>query len=611
MNSWLKSKWIAAATSALAIARVAGAQPADDQLIGIWASETVFGPNVHGELTVVREGADWRAALSGTELHSARYSPAFVFPGTRALFNGSLSEDESAINGFWFQPSSVTAERPDPVGSRQAFATPVVLQRVNSGMWHGTVRPLEERFSLYLRIYQDAEGLLFGAFRNPDFNSNGGSSLFQVTHKGDSVLLTARPDETQPEIRYSATLVRSPDRLQLLWPDVGRVLELTRRAPEQAPGFFPRPPGGAPYSYQVPPNTGDGWATARASEVGIDEAVLERLVQKLIDADPSVRRPSLIHSMLVARRGKLILEEYFFGFDRARPHDMRSAGKTFASVMLGAVMMSGAKIAPETKVYELLAGMGPFANPDPRKARITLAHLMTHTAGFACNDNDDASPGNENTLQSQSAQPDWWKYTLDLPMAHEPGIRYAYCSANMNLMGAALTTATGTNLPELFERTIARPLQFGPYHWNLMPTNAGYLGGGSWLRPRDLLKIGQVYLDGGLWKGRRIVDASWVVRSTAPHMQISPETTGLTEEQFGDAYFGGDDAYAWHLNGVRSGDRTISAYAATGNGGQVLLVIPEFDLTVVFTGGNYRQGGILGRWGDQIVGGEIIPAIRR
>ena len=594
---------------------IAAALPAatDDSLAGIWASETTFGPALRGELTVAREGSSWRATISNaeTKFQAASDTVRFAFPGHLGRFRGTLSSRGQTITGFWIQAQGTTEERPDPVGSRQAFATPLVLQRAGRNVWRGMVRPLDQRFSLYLKVYRDADGVLVGAFRNPDFNSNGGASLFRVAQEGEKVLLTARPDETLPEIRHSATLVHSPDRLQIFWPDVGRVLDLARRTPEQAPHFFPRPPGEPPYAYRKPPVTGDGWATARASEAGIDESVLTRVVQKLIAADPAARRPSLIHSLLVARRGKLVLEEYFFGYDRDTPHDTRSAGKTFASVMLGAAMMNGTKIAPETKLYDLVAGMGPFANPDPRKSQITLAHLMTHTAGFACDDNDESSPGNENTMQIQTREPDWWKFTLDLPMAHNPGSRYAYCSANMNLMGAALTTATRTWLPELFDRTVARPLQFGPHYWNLMPTDEGYLGGGSWLRPRDLLKIGQAYLDGGVWRGRRIVDASWVTRSTAPHMHISPATTGLSAEQFSDSYIEADDAYAWHLSEVRSGERTYRGYTATGNGGQILLVVPEFDLVAVFTGGNYRQGGIWLRWPGEIVGGEIIPAILR
>lgn len=237
-----------------------------------------------------------------------------------------------------------------------------------------------------------------------------------------------------------------------------------------------------------------------------------------------------------------------------------------------------------------------------------LAHLMTHTSGLACDENDDQSPGNEDTLQNQSAEPDWWKFTLDLPMAHEPGVRYAYCSANMNLVGGALTTATGTWLPEFFDRAVARPLGFGRYYRNLTPTDDGYLGGGAFLRPRDLLKVGQAYLDGGVWRGRRIVDEDWIAASTAPRVRITPETTGLSEEEFGDSYGGGEDAYAWHLGAIRSGERVYRTYDANDNGGQLLIVAPEADL-VVFTGGNYRQGGIWSRWRDGIVGAPVASRL--
>ncbi len=583
----------------------------DDDLIGIWSFETTFGRGLKGDLAVTRDGSAWRATLAGAEASFpvSGSDVRLAFPGDLGRFRGVLAGDRQAIEGFWIRPGVIEDPR-FPGGSSQPFATPLTLKTAGEDTWRGVVAPLEDSMTLYLRIFRDEGSMLLAAFRNPDQHSHGGAMQYRVTREGKTVRFSAGTDPAAPEIVHEATLVRA-DALQILWPDLHRTIELTRRTSSQAAAFFPRPRDAPPYVYSRPPVTDDGWATARAGEVGIDEEALTRLVRRLAAADPSIRRPSLIHSLLVARRGKLVLEEYFHGFHRDQPHDTRSAGKTFASVMMGAAMMRGAKVAPETGVYDLLAGMGPFANPDPRKSRITLAHLMTHTSGLACNDYDDESPGNENTMQAQRQQPDWWKYTLDLPMAHEPGTRYAYCSANMNLMGGALTTATGTWLPEFFHRTVARPLQFGPYHWNLLPTDEGYLGGGAWLRPRDLLKIGQVHLDGGTWRGERIVDASWVARSTASHFHISPATTGLDAEQFGDFYGEGDDAYAWHLGGVRSGERAYPGYAATGNGGQILLVVPELELTVVFTGGNYRQGGIWSRWGDEIVGGEIIPAMKR
>ena len=587
----------------------AGAQHTDDPLAGVWSVQLISTAGLRGPLTVTRQRAAWSASLSGTrtDFRAIGNDVRFAF-GSGGSFRGVLTDGGKSIEGFWIQP---TGRASDPGGPRQAFASPLVLNRAGYNSWSGTVVPLDTRITLYLKIFRDIDGSLLAAFRNPEMNSHGNAPQFHVVQNADTVLFTARPDPTQPEIRLSATLAHSPDRLQLLWPDLGRTVAFVRRSPTEAAAFYARPPGAPVYVYQRPQVTGDGWQTARARDVGMDEAMLAKLVQQLIDSDPAARRPTLIHSLLIAHRGKLVLDEYFFGFDRSQPHDLRSAAKTFASVMLGSAMMHRSHLAPETPVYALLAGMGPFANPDPRKSRITIAQLMTHTSGLACDDNDDKSPGNEDTMQSQTQQPDWWKYTLDLPVAHDPGTRYAYCSAGINLVGAALTTGTATWLPALFDREIARPLQFGPYYWNLMPDGEGYMGGGAYVRPRDLLKLGQAYLDGGTWRGHRIVDTTWVGRSTAEKIDVTEATTGLSSSQFPNYYFRGSDGFAWHLSTLQSRGRSYRDYAATGNGGQLLIVVPDLDLAIVFTAGNYMQGGIWNHFRDQLVPDEIIPAVRR
>jgi len=585
----------------------------DDALVGFWAYETKFDSGPAGDLIVVRQRGEWRASIANLEAKtkSQPNDVRFDFAG-KGEFRGRVNAKGDTIDGFWIRPVGVTESSGlrDPSGTGQKFASPVVLRRSSSNSWTGAVRPLERTFTLYLKMFRNADGSLAAAFRNPEANSIGGTTLFRVGREGDSLVFTAGSDPAKPTIRLPASLLSSPDRLRIAWSDIGGTIELSRQSATSAARFFPRPPGEPKYVYNKPPDTGDGWLTARAADTGLDEEPLARLIQRLSEADPAIRRPGLMHSILVAHRGKLVLEEYFFGFDRDKQHDSRSAGKTFASVMLGAAMREKMPIGPESKIYDLVSAMGPFANPNPRKSQITLAHLMTHTSGLACNDNDENSPGGEGRMQSQSQQPNWWKYTLDLPMANEPGTRYAYCSAGMNLVGAGLTAATRTWLPELFDRTVARPLQFGTYYWNLMPNGEGYQGGGAYLRPRDLLKLGQVYLDGGVWNGRRIVDASWVKESTVSHIKISPLTTGLSAEEFGNYYGEGEDGFAWHLSQMRVADRTYRTYAATGNGGQVLIVIPDAELVVLFTGGNYGQGGIWSRWAGEIIPKEIIPAIR-
>ncbi|MGH7724563.1 MAG: serine hydrolase domain-containing protein [Candidatus Eiseniibacteriota bacterium] len=605
---------IALAIAGITLTQAWGQEPGasrdtEDFLLGVWTFDTTFATGPSGSLTVTRKGSTWRAEISRVEATSevSGREVRFTFPDEFGRFRGELAQDGRTLEGLWIRPG-VTSDPRYPGGSSQPFATPLSFTPVGRDEWRAEVRPLADSIAVHLRVFRDEKGTLVGTFRNPDQGSLGGAMRFQVTREGTTVRFRYRDSPSDPEMAIDATLV-SDRVLRVFWPRLKRLVDFKRGRAAVASTFFPRPPDDPLYRYRQPPATGDGWTTARAREVGIDEDSLTQVVRRIIANDPSSNRPSLIHSFLVARRGKLVLEEYFFGWERDRPHDMRSAGKTFSSVMMGAVRMQGVKISPETRVFDLLAAGGPYANPDPRKERITLAHLMTHSAGLALDDNNDDSPGNENTMQAQREQPDWWKYTLDLPMAHAPGERYAYGSANTNLMGAALTTATRTWLPRLFEVAVARPLQFGPWHWNLMPNDEGYLGGGAWLRPRDLLKVGQAYLDGGVWNGKPIVDSTWVRESTAPRFHISPATTGLAPEEFSNAYSEADEAYAWHLGKLKSGNREYPLYNASGNGGQILMVVPELELVFVFTGGNFAQGCIWTRWPSTYVGEGILPAM--
>jgi len=593
---------VAAAVLLSFLAGRAQAAATDDAMIGLWSSRTL-APALQGKLILVRRGTTWRATLRGRQqqVTADGRSIHFEFPG--GGFRGALAGRD--VRGFWLQSFGLGQ------GGDQRFASPLLLHRTAFGVWQGTVRPLKDSFTLFAKIDRDDKGQLTAAIRNPELNFTAGAGRYQVSRQDDELLFRVGPEGATPKLYLKATVLHAPKRLKMELPDLGLTLELARQPPTQAGDFFSRPPGDAPYLYRRPPKLNDGWDTARARATGMDEAVLQQLIRRLSGLDPTAGRAPLIHSLLVAHHGKLVLEEYFHGFGRDQPHDTRSASKTFVSVMLGAAMQDGVPISPASRVYSVMSGLGPFAHPDPRKADIDLAQLLTHSSGLACDDNDEESPGAEDAMQSQKGQPNWVKYALDLPIASEPGTRYAYCSAGINLAAGVLSAATRTWLPELFDRTIARPLQFGPYYWDLDPAGEGYGGGGAYLRSRDLLKLGQAYLDGGVWHGRRIVPAQWVKLSTAPHININPTTTGLNEQHFANAYFAGQDGYAWHLGTFRVGGIDYANYAATGNGGQLLIVVPALELAIVFTAGNYGQGGIWNRFRTQIVPDEIIPAINR
>ncbi|HEV2037659.1 MAG TPA: serine hydrolase [Candidatus Eremiobacteraceae bacterium] len=218
-----------------------------------------------------------------------------------------------------------------------------------------------------------------------------------------------------------------------------------------------------------------------------------------------------------------------------------------------------------------------------------MADLMTMSSGYACDDNDDASPGNEDTMESQKAQPDWYKYTLALPMMASPGTRAVYCSADINLLGGIVTKVTNAWLPDYFYDTFAEPMHFGQYGMWLTPPplNNAYMAGGDYFLPRDFLKFGQLFLDRGRWNGKQIIDNAWLEASAKPRSSLNRQ---------------GDYGYGWHLYSYSVRGRTIKAISAGGNGGQLLFVFPQLDMTVMLTAANYGQYPV---WQKFIT--ELIP----
>jgi CubicO group peptidase (beta-lactamase class C family) len=138
---------------------------------------------------------------------------------------------------------------------------------------------------------------------------------------------------------------------------------------------------------------------------------------------------------------------------------------------------------------------------------------------------------------------------------------------------------------------VARPLQFGRYAINLMPDGQAYSAGGMFLRPRDFLKLGQLYLSGGVWNGRRIVSQTWVRASTS-HQVDRPD--------------GSSDGFGWHRHSLTVDGTRFDTFEASGNGGQIVLVVPALDLVVAVTAGNYGESAV---W--QRLRSELVVAVMR
>ncbi|WP_052574525.1 serine hydrolase domain-containing protein [Gemmatimonas aurantiaca] len=563
------------------ISHTSGAQPSaarvGDDLLGLWGAEPVLGPQVRGGLTLERRGQTWSLRVAGFEVSATQQGDSVVMAlpggqGTLKVWPRTAGDRVPEV--FWVQPPGLNA----------SYATPVHLRQARANQWRGLVAPVPEPFSLYLMVTRAADATLRGTFRNPEANWPGRTQSYGVSRSGDHVVFThprtGKVQWTQPYDSARRTIAF----------DFGAPIVLSPRTREQAVGFVTRSPSLAPYVYRTPADMNDGWTTVHATRTQMDTSALQSIVQSLVAVDPLSETEPRVHALLVARDGRLVLDEYFRGYDAEMMHDLRSASKTMTSIMAGAAMQRGATLnGAAMQRGATLNGAALSANTPVGRAGITLGHLLSHSAGLACNDDDNTSPGNEDTMQSQQVQNDWYAFFMALPRLTTPGSTYSYCSAGINMAGDVIGRTTGQWLPRLFESALARPMAFGDYGINLMPTGEAYSGGGMRIRPRDLLKFGQLYLNGGLWRGVRLVPASWVKTSTA-YVISRPD--------------GSDDGYGWHRYVIAARGRSFQTYQAGGNGGQFLVVVPELRLTMVVTAGNYGQYDIWSKIREQ-----LVPAI--
>jgi hypothetical protein len=218
----------------------------------LWVGDTTYGPRARGELVIDRSSA--HIAGLTAQVRRAGDSVMATFPDSQGAFRGVRARDGS-IAGFWIQPRGLV--------SRVAYATAVTLRRDGADGWRGDVRPLDEHFTLYMRMVADS-GV---TFRVPERNYLGGQGYarYFLQHDGDSLRFV---DTTHTFDAFSGRM--AGDHIVLHWPGVQVPVTLHPASGAQIANYYPRPPG-AKYAYQSPVADGDGWRVARAADVGMDE----------------------------------------------------------------------------------------------------------------------------------------------------------------------------------------------------------------------------------------------------------------------------------------------------------------------------------------------------
>lgn len=296
---------------------------------------------------------------------------------------------------------------------------------------------------------------------------------------------------------------------------------------------------------------------------GIDSAALVALLDYVRDEAIN------LHSLLIARRGNVVAEIHWHPYHPASQQDVRSIGKSITAILTGIALAEGHLSGLDLPVLSFFPER-TLSDPNPRRAAITIRHLLTMTSGIALTDADTGRV-------FESA--DGVGVVLNAPMAAAPGERFEYSSSNYLLLAAILQRVTGRTLFDYARETLFGPLGITDIRWQADRSGITLGWGGVWITARDMAKIGQLYLNGGVWDGRQIVPADWVAAST--------------RAQVIDSY-----GFGWWS------DSAAGLFEARGFRKQRITVVPARGLVIALT------AGMGGSSAHTLRDHYILPAIR-
>ncbi|MFY9957368.1 serine hydrolase domain-containing protein [Bradyrhizobium sp.] len=352
-----------------------------------------------------------------------------------------------------------------------------------------------------------------------------------------------------------------------------------------------------------------GWRSVSPTEAGFADNMEERL-----DKAVAEKRIWNLHSVIVVRNGRLLLERYFDGEDDARGkplgvvsfkpdtlHDLRSASKSIVGLVYGIALAAGKVPSPDQPLMQSFPEYADlFADADRR--RWTLHHVLSMTMGTDWDELSIPYTDPANSEIAMDSAPDRYRYVLSRPIVMEPGKRWTYSGGATALLGRLIARGTGKSLHAFAREVLFDPLGMGPTDWFVGRDGELIAASGIRMLPRDLAKIGQLMLRGGVWEDRAVVPSEWIARCTTPVVPIDEVREYGYHWYLGRFGFEAPAAPRWNRS------RLERYWNASGNGGQRLFVIPGLELLVVTTSGNYDTPD---QWvpPTRVVREVVLPAI--
>ena len=294
-----------------------------------------------------------------------------------------------------------------------------------------------------------------------------------------------------------------------------------------------------------------GWTVADPTEHGVDPIGLDAVAARVPDEVPA------LSALLAVRHGSIVFERYYGGQDPDAPINVRSVTKSVTGTLAGVALRQGLLAGLEQTAGEIIPDRFPEW-ADPLVTGVTLWQWLTMTSALQWDAYGD--------WQRLLAAPDWVAMTLGLPVVDIPGQTYVYNTGGSHVLGVTVAEASGKPLEDYADEVLFRPLGITPGNWMRSPQDEVSAGSGLEMTPRDMLKLGYLYLRDGEWDGEQIIEPVFAAAATT--WQSAGDSTG------GWAGYG----FQWWITATDAG---YPAYFALGYGGQHIFVVPTLDLVVV------------------------------
>jgi len=276
-------------------------------------------------------------------------------------------------------------------------------------------------------------------------------------------------------------------------------------------------------------------------------------------------------SLLIFKDGKLLVEEYFNGWTQDEPHQLQSVSKSLTSLLVGKLITEGKLQDVNTPIIELIPQYKDLLTGE--KSKITLAHLMNMAAGIEWNEWDVSYEDPNNLMNKLLASDDAVAFTLARPLTNKIGNHFSYSRGYVSVVTAALDAIVDQDKVEDYAReTLSKSLCFKNAFWQYTENKTS---GSGYLRPIDMLKIGQLMLDDGKWLGEQVISEQWIKDSMDPQINTNYDKYG----------------YFWWRDVSFSAGESYTVVQASGYGGQEIIIVKELGLIVVATASNYDAFG--------------------